>query len=75
MDVAFSPVYKADEALADPQARHLEILVEAAHPSLGTVRAVRSPLGFDGERSLEVRPPPLLGEHDEEIRAALAADG
>jgi hypothetical protein len=29
---------------------------------------VRSPVSFDGERPLEVTAPPLLGEHDEELR-------
>jgi crotonobetainyl-CoA:carnitine CoA-transferase CaiB-like acyl-CoA transferase len=39
---------------------------------MGTFTTVRSPLSFDGERSLDVLPPPTLGEHDEEIRAELA---
>jgi len=80
--VPFSPIYKSSEALEDPQARHLQLLVEATHPTLGAFRTVRPPVSFDGERSLEVRPPPTLGEHNEEIRAELerrkpklAADG
>ena len=39
----------------------------------GPFRTVRSPVSFDGERALEVRPPPTLGEHGEEIRQELAA--
>jgi len=34
---------------------------------------VRSPVSFDGERALDVRPPPMLGEHNDEIRNALNA--
>jgi len=70
--VPFSAIYQSDEALEDPQARHLELLVEAAHPTMGTFRTVRSPVSFDGERSLAVRPPPALGEHNDEVRAELA---
>jgi crotonobetainyl-CoA:carnitine CoA-transferase CaiB-like acyl-CoA transferase len=38
---------------------------------MGLFRTVRSPVSFDGERALDVRPPPTLGEHGDEIRAAL----
>ena len=38
---------------------------------MGLFRTVRSPVSFDGERALAVRPPPTLGEHSAEIRAAL----
>ncbi len=39
---------------------------------MGLFRTVRSPVSFDGERALEVRPPPTLGEHDDEIRPSVA---
>jgi formyl-CoA transferase len=38
-----------------------------AHPTLGPIRTVRSPIGIDGARSTAVASPPLLGEHGEEI--------
>ena len=71
--VPHSPAYDSNEALEDPQAKHLEIKVSAEHPEMGTFTTVRSPLSFDGERSLDVLPPPTLGEHSEEIRGELAA--
>jgi len=40
---------------------------------MGLFRTVRSPVSFDGGRALAVRPPPVLGEHNEEIRNELAA--
>lgn len=70
-DVPHAPMYDTSEALEDPQARHLELLVTGHHPTLGEFRTVRSPVSFDGERALDVTAPPLLGEHDEEIRAQL----
>jgi len=72
-DVPHAPMYATDEALEDPQARHLELATSAVHPTMGLFRTVRSPVSFDGVRALEVRPPPTLDEHGAEIRAALAA--
>jgi len=46
-----------------------------SHPAMGLFRTVRSPVSFDGERALEVRPPPTLGEHNDEIRNALKVRG
>lgn len=66
-DVPHSPLYASDEALETDQARHLQLQVEAEHPEMGRFRTVRSPVSFDGERRLEVRPPPVLGEHNEEV--------
>lgn len=73
-DVPHAPMYDTSEALEDPQARHLQLLVSGQHPTLGEFRTVRSPVSYDGERALEVVPPPLLGEHDEEVRQQLRHD-
>lgn len=73
-DVPHAPMYDTDEALEDPQARHLQLLVSATHPTMGEFRTVRPPVSFDGERSLSVRPPPTLGEHNGEIDRMLAEE-
>ncbi|MCD0502716.1 CaiB/BaiF CoA transferase family protein [Bordetella petrii] len=70
-DVPHAPVYDTSEALQDPQARHLEIEIEGVHPRRGAWRTVRSPVSFDGQLPTQVRPPPELGEHSDEIRASL----
>jgi crotonobetainyl-CoA:carnitine CoA-transferase CaiB-like acyl-CoA transferase len=72
-DVPHAPMYGTDEALEDPQAKHLQLLVSARHPTMGEFRTVRPPVTFDGERSLDVRPPPTLGEHNADIDAMLAS--
>ncbi|OZI45202.1 CaiB/BaiF CoA transferase family protein [Bordetella genomosp. 4] len=72
-DVPHAPMYDTSEALQDPQAKHLQLEIQGQHPTLGTWRTVRSPVSFDGERPLDVVPPPLLGEHNTEIRTALQA--
>jgi crotonobetainyl-CoA:carnitine CoA-transferase CaiB-like acyl-CoA transferase len=71
LDVPHAPMYDPSEALADPQAIHLQLTAAAEHPVMGLFRTVRSPVSFDGERALDVRPPPTLDEHGGEIRAEL----
>lgn len=68
LDVPYAPVYDTNEVPEDPQARHLQLFVETAHPQGGRWRTVRSPVSFDGERALEVTAPPLLGAHNEALR-------
>ncbi len=66
-DVPHAPVYTTAEVPQDPQAQHLQLFVEAPHPVAGTFKTVRSPVSFDGERSLDVTAPPLLGQHNAEF--------
>jgi len=73
LDVPNAPMYDTSEALVDPQAVHLQLETSAVHPTMGLFRTVRSPVSFDGERALAVRPPPVLGEHNDEVRSELAA--
>jgi crotonobetainyl-CoA:carnitine CoA-transferase CaiB-like acyl-CoA transferase len=72
LDVPYAPVYDTNEVPEDPQARHLQLFVDAPHPgpSAGVRwRSVRSPVSFDGERALEVTAPPLLGDHNAVLRS------
>ena len=73
LDVPHAPMYDTNEVPEDPQARHLQLFVDAPHPdpAAGRWRTVRSPVSFDGERALDVTAPPLLGDHN----AALAPGG
>lgn len=70
-DVPHAPMYDTSEALQDPQALHLQLTAQAEHPVMGLFRTVRSPVSFDGQRALDVRPPPTLGEHSDQIRQEL----
>ncbi len=67
-DVPHAPMYTTAEVPDDPQAKHLQMFVQTQHPVVGTFRTVRSPVSFDGERALDVTAPPLLGEHNAELR-------
>ena len=70
-DVPHAPVLAPSEAVEDPQFRHLQLSVEATHPVHGRVRSIRPPHRFDHQVRTRVAAPPDLGEHDEQIRAAL----
>ena len=77
LDVPHAPMYDTNEVPDDPQARHLQLFVDAphpAHPGQPDKRwtAVRSPVSFDGERALEVTAPPLLGDHDAALRSGVS---
>jgi crotonobetainyl-CoA:carnitine CoA-transferase CaiB-like acyl-CoA transferase len=69
LDVPHAPMYDTNEVPEDPQARHLQLFVDTAHPEGGRWTTVRSPVSFDGERALELSAPPLLGDHDAKLRA------
>ena len=71
-EVPHSPAYDSDEALEDPQARHLGIKTSVPSSELGTFTTVRAPYNFDGTPEMDVSPPPVLDEHGAEIRAELA---
>ena len=73
LDVPHAPMYTSAEVPEDPQAKHLQLFVDAPHPVAGTFRTVRSPVSYDGERSLAVTAPPLLGQHNAEFAAGWAA--
>lgn len=70
-EVPHSPAYDSNEALEDPQAKHLQIAVHAEHPMMGPFTTVRAPYSFDSEPDLDIVPPPVLDEHGAEIREEL----
>ncbi len=70
-DVPYAPVNRIDDVVADPQIRHLGIVVPVEAPH-SAKEAVRPALQFNGSRAKAVRAAPLLDQHGKEIRAALA---
>jgi len=70
-DVPYAPINTVDEVVHDPQVEHLGLIVPVAGARGGT-RSVRPPVQFGGMRSSSVRAAPLLNEHGQSIREALA---
>ncbi len=50
------------------------MVVELDHPVGGSTRMIGNPIHFRNATIDYRRPPPLLGEHDAEIRAELYQD-
>lgn len=65
--VPAGPIRTLDQVFADPYVKEREMVLEAEHPTAGTLAMVGSPFKISGGR-VEVRhAPPLLGQHSEEV--------
>jgi crotonobetainyl-CoA:carnitine CoA-transferase CaiB-like acyl-CoA transferase len=71
-DLPFAPLNNIEEAANDPQARHLGMIVPVEGRIEGAKEALRSPFTFDHARPTSSRAAPLVDQHAEEIRRALA---
>jgi hypothetical protein len=61
-DLPYAPVYNVSEVLDDPQVRHLGSFADREHPEMGTVKAIRRPVLFDGDRADQPqKAPPCSG--------------
>lgn len=67
-------VNTVDEVFEDEQVRHRQMVVEVPHPLGGSVRLVASPLRFANAPLAFDRPPPLLGQHTEEVLRGLGRE-
>jgi len=68
-DVLCAPVRSLKEALADPQVRHNEMVIDVPHPRLGTFQTVGIPVKLSETPGQVRRHPPDPGEHTREILA------
>ena len=73
--VPAGPINFPDHTLADEQLIARRMIVELEHPLLGLVRSIGNPIQMSETAPTYRRHPPLLGEHNEEIRRELAGDG
>ena len=61
------PINTIEQVFAEPQAIARGLRLELAHPLAGKVSLTRSPMRFSATALEHERPPPLLGEHTDEV--------
>jgi formyl-CoA transferase len=65
------PINTVPDAFAHPQAAARDLVLETEHPTAGTVRLTGFPYKLSHTPASVRRPPPLLGQHTEEVLAGL----
>jgi formyl-CoA transferase len=61
------PVNTVDRVFADPQTAAREMRIEVQHPTIGPLKLAGSPLKLASLDHPPRRPPPLLGEHTDQV--------
>ncbi|MEO7151507.1 MAG: CaiB/BaiF CoA-transferase family protein [Burkholderiaceae bacterium] len=67
--VPCGPINDLAEVFADPQVSSREMTVRLSHPLAGEVELVASPMKLSATPVQYRRPPPLLGQHTDEVLA------
>jgi crotonobetainyl-CoA:carnitine CoA-transferase CaiB-like acyl-CoA transferase len=65
--VPTGPIYRMDEAFADPQVQHLQAAVEVEHPKLGRFKIVNQAVKLSRTPASIKAATPEVGEHTDEI--------
>ncbi|UPK05779.1 CoA transferase [Bradyrhizobium sp. 170] len=61
------PVYTYDQALANPQVLHRQMVYDIDHPRIGPMKTLGLPLKSNGELTKIRKPAPLHGQHTREV--------
>jgi len=67
-----APVYTIDEIFRDPHVLGRGMLVEMDHPQAGRIKQIGPALKFSDTPCVVGSPPPMLGEHTEEVLRSIA---
>ncbi len=70
--VPAGPINFPDETLTDEHVLARRMIVELDHPLIGIVKSIAVPMRFEANGPTYRRYPPLLGEHNEDIRESAA---
>ncbi len=61
------PIYTIDQVFKDPQVLHRRMFLEVEHPKAGRIPMTGLPIQLSDTPPQVILPPPLLGEHTEEV--------
>jgi crotonobetainyl-CoA:carnitine CoA-transferase CaiB-like acyl-CoA transferase len=70
-DIPAGPINTAAEALEDKQTRGRGLIVQLEHPTIGAAKSIANPIRFSNTPVSYRLPPPMLGEHTNEILQSL----
>ena len=70
-DVPCCPLNTLEEVIRDPQVQHLGLVGEVEHSRVGRIRLAKGPVRLSDSPTQLVSPPPLLGEHTDEVLRGL----
>lgn len=70
-DVPAAEINNVAQAFSDPQVLHRNMIVEFEHPLGGKIKTMGNPFKMSGIEKEVFNPPPLLGQHNEEIICSL----
>jgi len=70
-----APILSIDEVFEDPQVLHRDMKIEVRHPRCGAVPMIGDPVKLTPPSGRPPAPPPLLGQHTEEVLTSLAGLG
>ena len=69
--VPCGPINDLAQTFAHPQVQHRDMKIELDHPASGKVPLIANPIRFTERPLVCSRPPPMLGQHTDEVLADL----
>jgi formyl-CoA transferase len=67
LGVPCGPINRLDDVYNDPQVQHRGMQIDVPHPLAGSVPLVANPIRFSRTPIAYDMPPPLVGEHTEDV--------